>query len=365
MSAGSTPRRGPNWKAIAGIAISLFFLYLALRDVDAAQVVREIRRADPFWLFLTAVMATATIAVRAWRWNPLLRPVLPRSSFRSRLAATFIRFGVNNVVPARVGEFAGAYSLSRMERISVSASFGSLVVERVLDALLVVLLLFTSMSLPGFPAERLAGSAIVAGARTVLIGVLLLAIALLVAVIWPHPAVRFVDRIAASVLPHRLRRKVVDALHAFLEGVSSLRRPALLFQAVAGSFAVWGVSALSFYFALRAFDIDVPPLAASLFLQTSIALAVAIPSAPGFFGLFEGAARLGLVGLWQVDVNKAVGFAIGMHLVGFVPVTVIGLYYLWTLGLSLREVEASEEIVEAGIEAEALADGADGDSTAP
>jgi hypothetical protein len=76
-----------------------------------------------------------------------------------------------------------------------------------------------------------------------------------------------------------------------------------------------------------------------------------VPAAPGFFGVWEGAARLVLVEMWAVEVNKALGFAIGFHIGGFVPVTLIGLYYAWRLGLSLSDVKESDAVVEHAVEA--------------
>jgi glycosyltransferase 2 family protein len=342
--------RRVNWKGLGGVLISVAFLVLALWDVDLRRVVHEFATANLWWLLAATTTATGTIAVRAWRWKPLLEPILPRPRFRPRFAGTFIRFAVNNIMPARVGEFAGAYALSRMESISASGSFGSLVVERILDAVVVVLLLFISMALPGFPTDRLEGSPLLLAARLMLLAVAALTVALLAMLLRPGWTIGWVDRLSAKILPDSWHRRLIDSLHAFVVGVGSLREPRLLARALFASAVVWIVSALSFVFALRAFAIETP-LAAALFLQSVIAMAVAIPSAPGFFGAFEAAARFGLVDLWGVGVNKAVGFAIGLHLAGFIPVTLIGLYYIWSLGLSLREMEASEQKIEAAVEA--------------
>ncbi|NIP79623.1 MAG: hypothetical protein GWM90_10570, partial [Gemmatimonadetes bacterium] len=96
------------------------------------------------------------------------------------------------------------------------------------------------------------------------------------------------------VLPGRLRRTVVDLLEAFLQGLGALRDPRLVLQVVAWSIGIWSVNALSFWIGFEAFGLDVPFIGA-LFLQSVIALAVSLPSAPGFFGVFEAAARVGLV----------------------------------------------------------------------
>lgn len=340
-----------DWKAILGLVLSAGLLAFALRGVDAARVLHEIAQADPLTFVASIVATTATFAVRAWRWRPLLRPVRPGLGFRPSFAATTIGFMANNLLPARIGEFARAYALSRMERVPLTASIGSLVVERLFDGLTILLLLFIAMASPAFPGMPTAGSSeleTVATFLTVLfagVGLLLTAM-----VIWPARLIAAFERIATRVLPRGARKRVIGALEAFLAGLGALRQPRLLLEIALGSLALWLLGAFSYWLALRAFDIHVP-FTAALFLQSLISLAVALPSAPGFFGVYEAGARIGLVDVWGVEVNKALGFAIGFHMGGFLPVTLIGLAYVWRLGLSWREVEHSEEVVEEAVEA--------------
>lgn len=232
------------------------------------------------------------------------------------------------------------------------AAFASLLAERLFDAIAVVSLLFVATALPAFPdIQVLAGrdfstmaitAAAVVGA-TILVAFLL--------VLWPKRTVRFFELRVARLLPERARRPLIDALEAFLAGMGSLRSPALVAVVSMQTIIIWLVNALGFYFAFRAFEINVS-FAGALFLQSITALFVSLPSAPGFFGFFESAARIVLVELFGIELNKALGFAIGFHIGGFVPVTLIGLYYAWRLGLSWREVEHSEERVEAAVERE-------------
>ena len=118
------------------------------------------------------------------------------------------------------------------------------------------------------------------------------------------------------------------------------------------------MTAASYYLAFLSFGIREVPFSGAVFLQSLISLAVAIPSSPGFFGPFEAAARVGL-GLWDVPVEKAVSFAVGYHIAGFIPVTVIGIYYVWRLNLSWREVRHSEETVEEDVESDAASSAAE------
>lgn len=347
---GARRRRRLDWKAVVGIALGVGLLAYSLRGVDIREVIGEIGRADPVLFLLSIAAVTAPMVVRAWRWKALLQPVRAGTSFASRFRATMIGFMVNNVLPARVGEFARAYALSRMEPVPVVASIGSLVLERVFDGIVVVALLFIAMAMPGFPSLDAIGIddpgrpaafvvTAIAGIGLVLVGM----------VLWPRHVVRATEAIARRVLPRSFRRPVVDALEAFLAGIGSLRDPALVVRTAHWSIWVWLVNAFAFWLGFKAFDIDVP-FAGALFLQSLVALAVALPAAPGFFGLWEAAARLGLHDIYGVEPEKALGYAIGFHIGGFLSVTLIGLYYAWRLGLSLREVEASETVVEEAIQ---------------
>jgi len=339
-----------DWKAVVGIALGVGLLAYTLRDVHAAEVLGEIRRADP-WLFLLGVaLTTAPMAIRAWRWKALLEPVRAGTAFRSRFRATMIGFMGNNLLPARVGEFARAYVLSRLEAVPVAASLGTLVLERVFDGVIVVSFLFLAMALPGFPALDAVGvddPAAAGRAVIVLLVVLLVVLGALVA--WPQRAVAAADAVVRHVLPDAVRRPVIDALEAFVAGIGSLRDPRLVLRAAHWSVWAWIVPGLGFWFGFLAFDIHVP-FAAALFLQSLIALAVSLPSAPGFFGLWEWAARLGLHVIYGVPVEKAMGFAIGFHMGGFLAVSIWGLVHVWQLGLSWRDVGRGEAAVEVAVE---------------
>jgi uncharacterized protein (TIRG00374 family) len=352
VSSKPKPRSIFDWKAVLGILLGIGLLYWAFRDVDFHEIVAELRRADPLWFLLACALATVVFPLRAWRWRPLLHVAAPGTSFRARYAATTIGFMGNNLLPARIGEFARAYSLARQEKTSVVATFASLVAERLFDAMAVVILLFAATLLPGFPeVQQIAGQDFSVMATTMALVVSGLMLVCLALVVWPERTVRFVENRIAPFLPRTVRRPLVDALEAFLAGLSALRSPALLALIFFQTMVIWVINGLSFYVAFIAFDIHVP-FAGALFLQSVIALFVSLPSAPGFFGLFESAAKIVLVELFGVELTKAVSYAVGFHIGGFIPVTLIGLYYAWRLGLSWREVEHSEEVVEDAVEQE-------------
>ncbi len=344
---GAGRRPGLPWKGLAGIALSVLLLWFVFRDVHVAEVVGQIRGAHMPLLALSAFLITVPFALRALRWGAILRPVYAGTRFRPRFACTCIGFMANNLLPARVGEFARAYALTRLEPVRLSESFGSLVVERMFDAIMVIGLLLVALAWPGFPDAGGRGYASIA---LFLAMILAVGFALLLFLVSrPERATRIIERIAARTLPKRLRRRVADAAVAFLMGAAVIRDARLVVQTLLWSATVWLTAGLATWVGFFAFDIDAPFIAA-VFLQSIIALAVSLPSAPGFFGLFEAAARVGLVDVWGIEASQAVAFALGFHLAGYFPVTFIGLYYVWRLDFSWREVEQSEEIVETAVE---------------
>ncbi len=337
-------------RAAVGVAVSLLLLFWALRDVSPGEVAARIARADPLLFGLSIVIALIGFWIRAVRWGVLLLPVAPEVPLRPRVAATFIGFAANNLLPARIGEIARAVSLTRLTRVPGGAAFATLVIERVLDGLILVGLLFVTMALPTFPGMRsVAGVDPAAAAAGVAVLMLIAAIGLFLATAAPRPAARIARRIV-DLLPDRFQAGTLRLLRGFAGGLAVMRTPLLFGVSILLGLAQWVFLALSYLAGFRAFGIEEVPFAGAVFLQSVISLAVAIPSSPGFFGPFEAAARVGL-GVWGVPAEEAVSFAIGYHIGGFIPVTAIGIYYLWRLNLRWSDMSSGAEsttMAEAG-----------------
>ena len=142
-----------HWgKAVFGTAITVFLLWWVLRGVDFGEVVSNVARGNLLLLSASVFVATFGFVIRALRWHVLLSPVRPDTTLRSRLASVAIGFMANNILPARIGEFARAYALSKLEPVSATAAVGTLVVERFMDGVILLLFLVLPLMTPGFPA---------------------------------------------------------------------------------------------------------------------------------------------------------------------------------------------------------------------
>lgn len=342
--------KGHRGKTLIGLLITIGLLWWALHDVSARAVLQEVRSANLWWLLAAVVLATSSFLLRAARWRVLLLPANPGIGFGERFGAVSIGFMVNNLLPARLGEFARAFSLSRIAPIGVSAAFASLVVERVFDGLMLALFVFVALASPGFPLGGGDESNLVRGTATLgaaIFGAGLIGLWLLVK--YPEKSLAFFEATIGRVLPPHLTSRGIEILASFIGGLGALHDIGLFVRAVLWSLVLWVWLAASMWCGLLAFGITAPGPIGSLFLQGLIGFMVAIPSSPGFFGPFEAAAKLGLLP-YDVSPDLIISFATTYHITTFVPITLIGLWYVRRLGLTWSEMGHSEEIVEEAVE---------------
>jgi uncharacterized protein (TIRG00374 family) len=137
---------------LLGIVISVGFVLGIFYHVDFTQLMTALQSVHPVPFALAAVILVFTHVVRAWRWRYLLEPIklvpiLPLFS------AVCIGFMANMLLPAHAGEVIRAYIIGRKEQVSTIASFGTIVVERVMDFVAILLVLVVLLGTMRFPTE--------------------------------------------------------------------------------------------------------------------------------------------------------------------------------------------------------------------
>lgn len=324
-----------GWRGALGIALSAGALWWTLHDVDLTRVWNVLSHSNAFLWIACTIAATAIFPLRARRWAALLEPVAGRLPFSSLWQATAVGMMMNNVAPGRAGEFARPFVLSRSEpTVKFTAAFASLAVDRLFDGVIVLLLMILATFDPRFPHDSpaAAGAAItMRGAALFLAAVLIVLVAMVFA---PDKLFATYDATAGRIAP-KLAARIRPLLEGFASGLGVLRSPKLVAEVFFWALLHWLCNAFAFWLGFRALGIEAP-LTAALFLQGIIAIGVAIPSSPGFFGFFEGAAKVGL-GLYGVSETQAVSFGLGFHILSYIPITVIGAWYLTRLNLHLSD----------------------------
>jgi glycosyltransferase 2 family protein len=321
-----------SWRGLIGVAVTVALLWWAFHDVQWSELWTDVRNADAVLVVLAVVVGTTMFPLRAIRWRPILHPVAPNLPYGQLWQATAIGMMANNILPARAGELVRAYALSRITPVPFSAAFASLVVDRVFDAMIVILLIVVSMLDPRFPATVPASTYIGTGLL-----VLTAAAAVLYAIVFfPDRLIRIYEIFVRRVAP-RFEERGRVLLRSFADGLSVIRHPARFATVAWWTLLHWLTQALAFWIMFRAIGITVPATAA-LFVMGLIVVGVAAPSTPGFFGPFEAAAVAGLK-LYGVDENLAAAWALSYHILSLIPITLFGLYYLARTGLHLGELK--------------------------
>ena len=324
-----------NWKSALGIVLSAALLVWTLKDESPSEIWAVLAQSNLLLLCLAAAMATTIFPLRAIRWRIILEPTakLPIGPLWRSVA---IGFMVNNVYPARLGEIARAYALTReTDRVRFTSAIASLAVDRVFDSLALLVLLVSAMLAPEFPAETtIGGQPIQRGAAIFAAGAVGLFAMLYAIVFFPERLVRMYSSVVGRISP-RLVTKGTEIIHTFSSGLTVLRSPRRFVEIFLWALLHWLVNGIAFWLAFKAVGIDAPFSAAN-FLQGIIAISVAIPSSPGFFGVFEAAAKIGLA-VYGVSGGQAVSWAIGFHILSFFPITLIGIYYFARLGLHFSD----------------------------
>ncbi len=330
---------------IIGLVISVVFLVLAFQGLQPGEVLESIRSASVPLLIAGALWYLASRIVIALRWGFLLRSTRA-VPVRDLLELVCIGYMGNNVYPLRAGELLRIFLLRREQGIPVIRTTTVIVAERVFDG--VVLLSFVVLAVLvldiGTPEVR----TIISLAAPLFAAALIVFFALALNQALFRRLLGWVcDRLPAAI-GSRLRglgEHVID-------GLSGLRTPGDLAGTIVTSYGTWLLEAVTYLIVAWAMGLPLDLLPA-LLLVGVINLAGLIPASPGQFGVFEGFARIVLVGL-GVGITEATAYALVVHLVLWLPVTVIGFALLARRGLfgmravaqagqSLRAEQAGEE----------------------
>lgn len=334
-----------------GVAISAGLLAYLLWTVDLGQLADQIRRTHLGWLLATVALAPLGLLARARRWRYLFPP---RTDPPGLVPAMMIGYMANNVLPLRAGEFVRVYVVARRWRHGFWTALATLVVERVLDSLALVLILAVLVLL--IPVPRM-----LEWAAAVVLVIDLVGVAVLTFLArFPDAGRRLITGLGGR-WPH-LARRLARVYDTFVRGLDGIRTPAHLLPLLAWTVIIWIIPAAAAWTTFRALDLSLPWVAGWTVLAF-VGLGVSIPSAPGYVGVFHAASVLA-TGLFGVPPAAGLGYAIVFHATQYVPITLLGWIYLVREGMSLGEAaRASSEATSTAPSGASPAEGA-GDARA-
>jgi len=349
---------------VAGIMLSVAALYFAFHNVPLYGLLKYLKSINYLWTIPAVFLVLVSFFIRALRWQFILETSHKINVWRA-FRPLMIGFMINCILPGRVGEIARPMILQKKEKIPFATGIATVVAERVFDVgALVVFAVITFVSIEINPqAEIVFGdfhlnrSALeVLFNRMIIIGVLLLVAIIMVSI----PVIRrAIQRVilaipslflfAGNSLKAKITAKLCEPLNRFVDNIALgfmlIKYPKKIFICTLYSLAVWMTAALSYYvFSLGSPGINLS-FAEMYAVMVIICLFIALPSVPGFWGVWEAGGVFAL-SLFGVSANAAAGFTLANHGIQLFPVIVVGFISAIITSVNIWQVSYEKKTVE-------------------
>ena len=348
---------------ILSIIVSIVCSWLFVRKIEWSLLKNALKEANYWYVIPTLILTLLVYVVRALRWQGLLSHI-KRVSVLNLLSITSIGFMANNILPARVGEVLRPFILYKKEYIKFSTSFATVIVERIFDMLGLIIFTVAVIALLPHPAHhnsvvQLSANETHTVKESIIpslkkwievfaaVGVLTIA-SLFLIVIKPDFFKKVLSKLC-FFLPHKLKDKILVLYDSFVHGLKILENKTQTVWVMALSLVIWVLGGAEIYLLGFSFHMHLPFMGACL-VAICLALAVALPQAPGYIGVFH-IAVLKSLDIFGIQTTAAQSYAIVLWAISILPSTLMGFFFLWREGIAFREVvKLEEEIVEGKLE---------------
>lgn len=337
MAVSHMSRLAQRWAMLMlGLGVSLIFLYIGLRGLKLSEVWNGMQDAQIAWLIPGIAIYFLAVWGRTWRWHYLLRSI-KRVPLKKLFPIVVIGYMGNNVYPFRAGEVIRAYVLKRNEDVSISASLATIVVERIFDGLVMLIFVFVALPFADFQVDWLRN--IVIFSTLLFWGAFLI---FLVMALQPERMRRLYSGLFERFLPEKLAEVALRLADHFMTGLENLRRPRDLMMTLVTSIFIWLTETTKYWFVMHAFDFKVSFFV--LMVMTAVVnLATTLPSSPGYVGTFD-TPGIKTLSAYGVKESLAASYTLVLHAALWLPITLLGFYYLYQQGLGWRDFRKAQEI---------------------
>jgi len=301
-------------KLIAGLLLGGLLVYFSIRGIDFRDVAKHLQGIHGGYLVPVLVLMVAMQWLRSVRWGILLSP-LEKVSQLSLFSVSNVGFLAIVAIPARLGELARPYLITQHSRIAMSSALGTIVVERVLDTLTVLLMAVFILMFTPAPSWMSRASGLL------LFGTVSLTVLLVLTILFRGALERKAE-ILLGRLPERYASGALRLLHHFLDGFKAIADRGIVLRASVLSLVIWIVDALIIYLMFLSFRYQLP-VSAAFVVMIILIVGIAIPAAPGFVGNWHYFCVLGLT-LYGISKPDALGFAIVYHFLSLAVLLVLG-----------------------------------------
>ncbi len=308
----------PRLRLLLGILVSALALAVVLYSVDLRALRPALQRTPPLALLMAGAAFLLAMLARAWAWQALLGP---RVSFSLAFWALQMSFFLNNFVPLRLGEVARAWVVHREAGVSWPRALSSVALARLTDAILLALVVLTAWPTGFMVPAAWRGRAL----ALVLGGSLLLA-----TLAW-------------------LARRRLSSRWAWLAEIVAIARGPALARFLVGKLLTWALL-VGYYRALLVVWAPAVSWPTSAWAMAAATLGIALPSAPGYVGVYEAAA-VGVLTWLRLSPADALAFALVQHALYLLLTTALGLLAWARLGWSRARWRAELRTAQAHLAA--------------
>lgn len=330
MAPAAAPHRSRAWlQRGLEVSISLVCLWLALRNIRFADLWSALAAARWIWVIPAFLGITVMSFIKAWRWQILFLPE-HRVPFGAVYTAQSAGYLASNVFPGRVGELVRLILLASEQPISGARILSTIVVERLLDLLSILVVLVILLPFIQLPDWMMRSSQVLG------IGALVATAVIVVLSFWKARVLGWAHRILGRI--RFLDRPAVYAsIEHLIDGFAALRGrrgPALVLL----SFAAWA-TVIGGAWAVRLAVQSDAPFTGMVFALVLTSLGMVAPSSPGYVGVFH---FLVVEALRPFGVPQATAMSIALiwHAVNYIMLSLSGMIMLWVHGTSLGQVVA-------------------------
>ena len=315
-------------KLIIGFAISAAGLWYAFREMNFNELIEYLSQTNLSYILLAMLIMVASVALRAYRWQLMLKPI-QIFTFNPLFGSTMIGYFGNGVLPFRLGELLRAYAISRSNMITASVAFGTIILERILDLMgLAAVMIFFAFFSPLIEWR-----------------LVVFTIGGLVFIIWLGKShSNFHDKFVHwKLFQTSTGQKLLGNIQNVFTGLTSIVKTKHSVQLVFLTLMLWVLYYICIILVVFATGLKITWVAVGIVLIATT-MAITVPSAPGYVGTYHAAAVYVLVNIFGAGLTESQAFAVLIHAIGFIPLVFIGFGYFLSSSIHISDVKPEEII---------------------
>ena len=332
-------------KLIILLILVIVLLYFFFQNVEFGKVLTIIKNVNPVYIIIFIGGLYTQFFIRAYRWGILFRPFKKKISIMNLYHYSLIGMFINMLIPGRIGEPARGILIAKEEGFETGSGLATIVIERMIDSLMIILLFFTSLLFIDSSNSILLGK-LKAG------GVIFLPVVMMIFLMFyliNIPSVfNIVERMlmfVMKIVPERSRVKLTAFFVDFIRGLKLKLGFTDSLKLLFSSILVWVYLVPFYWFLMQGFSFGTSvSLIEAIPYFSLIVMSAAIPT-PGMAGSLDAASKHGLLELYKnsagqsiVNVNEAAAYTLLVHVLIIVVIMIPGFISFSSKGLKMSSV---------------------------